>query len=108
MSIKAGLYRAQFSTPGKGGTGVVYLNDGKIFGGDSALAYVGTYTENSSGIRAQVGTNRHSPGVPSVFGADHVTIELTGHASNGVIVLKGSAPQAPSLTFDAQLNFLAD
>jgi hypothetical protein len=40
-----GLYKVEFKTPRRKGAGVVYAADGKLHGGSSAFAYVGSYTE---------------------------------------------------------------
>jgi hypothetical protein len=60
------------------GTGVIELNDGKVTGGDTVLAYTGSYAADGDKFTAFIATKRHSPGQPSVFGIDEVNLTLTG------------------------------
>jgi hypothetical protein len=43
--LRNGSYSAWFRTPQGEGTGVVVLNDGKMIGGDTVIAYTGSYVE---------------------------------------------------------------
>jgi hypothetical protein len=46
------------------GTGVIELNDGKVTGGDTALAYTGSYVVDGDNFTAFIATERHTPGQP--------------------------------------------
>ncbi len=55
-----GLYKVEFETPRGKALGVVNAEDGKIRGGSSAFAYIGSFTENGhsfSGERSQHSTH---------------------------------------------------
>ncbi|MGA3317564.1 MAG: GrlR family regulatory protein [Candidatus Korobacteraceae bacterium] len=52
---------------GKGG-GVVVFMKGKIFGGDSAFTYLGTYQEVEGGLKADVLVQNFDPLVGNVLG----------------------------------------
>jgi hypothetical protein len=96
-----GFYRVRFETPRGEGAGVVMLTNGQLRGGDSAIAYSGTFSQNGDAFTAAVATSRHAPGMPSIFGIDAVNINLTGKSSNGGATCTGTAAQAPGLTLGA-------
>lgn len=107
--MRNGLYHVQFDTQLGQGSGVVHLQDGKIRGGDAGLYYIGDYQLNGGNFSAQVQTARHGAnGNQSVFGIDNVTIKLAGNYTEKAASVKGSAAQAPGVSFSAILNWLAD
>jgi T3SS negative regulator,GrlR len=107
--LRNGSYSAWFRTPKAGGTGIVVLNDGKLTGGDTVLAYTGTYFQNGDRFSASVRTQRHSPGQPSVFGIDNLDLTLIGRSTPTTASCAGTAKQAPDLMlFVATLVPMAD
>jgi hypothetical protein len=52
--MKNGLYRAQFQTSLATGNGVVFVQDGKILGGDSSLYYIGVVSVSGDDLNVQV------------------------------------------------------
>ncbi|MGY3694552.1 hypothetical protein ACVIGA_004632 [Bradyrhizobium sp. USDA 3240] len=100
-----GFYVVQFRTPKGVGAGVLTLADGQLRGGDSAIMYTGTYSQDGDKFSAQVSTKRHTQGLPSVFGVDAITITLTGKSSNGTASCTGSAD---GVTFQADLHRVSD
>ena len=110
MPLRPGLYKVEFSTQNGAGTGVVVLDQGRLRGGDIAIAYLGTYTEDGDSFSADVKTRRHSspPGVTSVFGDDDLEVELKGTSSGTTIDLEGSSQAAPGITFKAVLTHVGD
>ena len=108
--MRDGLYRVQFQTQRGMGTGVVYTQGGKMWGGDAALYYVGSYTQTGDKLTANVMTDRHSQvaGIASVFGIDKVTITLEGTVKGDTVTCNGKAAQAPGVTFQATLSRISD
>jgi hypothetical protein len=104
-----GLYKVEFKTPRRKAVGVVYAADGKLHGGSSAFAYVGSYTENGNTITGVVCSMRHTndPNHPSAFGFDKVTIECQGTAKGEFATFEGTATETPSLGFKAVLTRIA-
>ena len=49
--LRNGSYSAWFRTSLREGTGVVVLKDGKVTGGDTVLAYTGTYFKTAIDFR---------------------------------------------------------
>jgi hypothetical protein len=106
--MKEGLYSVRFQTPMGAGAGVVFLQGGKLRGGDSAMWYTGQYTDSAGRFTASVAVARHSAGMPSVFGVDRVSISLAGTSTETSAQTNGSAPQAPGVSFSANLSWLSD
>ena len=52
MSFENGLYAIRFQTPLGAGAGVAYLENGKLRGGDSMMAYVGSFNETGGVLTA--------------------------------------------------------
>jgi hypothetical protein len=108
--IENGLYVVRFNTPMGAGAGVANLHDGKLRGGDSMMAYVGSYSVKDGKLTADVLAYTHTrvPGMESVFGAERVEIHLTGAATQGTAQLTGTSPQAPGVTLRADMERLHD
>jgi hypothetical protein len=108
--LKDGKYSVWFRTPLAEGTGVVLLApNGRLSGGDTVLSYTGHWRIDGELFEAAVFTARHSPGQPSVFGVDDLDISLIGRAKGGLTAsCKGTAKQAPGLSFEATLVRMAD
>lgn len=104
--MREGLYKIAFETEKASKTGVVFMQDGQVWGGDSGLAFFGSYTLTGKHLTATVHTSRHTEGVPSAFGLDVVQVEITGEAGDESAELQGRSPQAPDLSFRARLILL--
>jgi hypothetical protein len=52
--MRDGLYKVYFETPLGANFGVVHAVDGKIWGGDSSMFYVGSYVTRGNEITAHV------------------------------------------------------
>jgi T3SS negative regulator,GrlR len=92
------------------GTGVIELRDGKVTGGDTGLAYTGSYVADGDKFTAFIATKRHTPGQPSIFGLgiDEADLTLTGNSTPTKASCAGTAKQAPGLAFEAILVCMAD
>ena len=108
--MREGLYRVQFQTQLGAGAGIVYARDGKLWGGDAGIFYVGTYQEDGDKFTAKVSIDRHTqhPGIASVFGVDKANITLTGSSSGGTITTTGTAAEVPGVQFQAILTHIRD
>lgn len=106
MALNDGFYHVQFGTPLGMGFGVAYLTDGKLYGGDSMMAYVGKYAEEGETANATVRVFQHSsvPGMQSVLGAISATLTLSGPVNGDMAQLTGTAPQAPGVTLSVTLK----
>ena len=106
--MRNGLYKVHFITQLGSGAGVVVLRDGRLYGGDSGMYYVGDYTLNGDHFTADVRTDRHTSNLSPVLGVDRAHITLTGIYSNESVEAEGSARENPDVSFRANLQFLCD
>jgi hypothetical protein len=104
------LYKVEFQTPLGAGAGVVFLQDGKIHGGDSAMFYVGKVSESGDNLTAEVEGKLHTnvPPTELVFGVSHTHIILKGKGSGNAATLTGTAKEAPGVAFQAKLTKICD
>jgi hypothetical protein len=63
-----GLWIVQYHGPAGVGGGVVVFTKGRMLGGDSGFAYVGSYEEKGDELKARVSTTHFDPNIPSVLG----------------------------------------
>jgi hypothetical protein len=116
--LRNGRYSAWFRTRQEEGTGVmqqegmgiIELNNGKVTGRGTVLAFTGSYVTDGDKFTAFIATERHTPGYPSAFGIgiDDVNLTLTGKSTPTTASCTGAAEQAPGLAFEAVLVHMAD
>jgi hypothetical protein len=108
--LATGLYKAEFNTRRGRGAGTIFVQDGKLWGGDSSMFYIGRYTEDGDGLSAVINTDIHTkiPGIESVFGVDQLRLTLGGTIKGDSIVMTGRAAQAPTLEFEAVLTKICE
>ena len=89
-----GLYKVEMHTVHGSRRGVLYFYDGKMLGGSSAFAFIGTYTEISSGeVLAEMSTLRHNedPNFQPLLKTDIVTLTLKGRQRGEQYYFEGGA-----------------
>ncbi|WP_213770405.1 hypothetical protein [Bradyrhizobium sp. dw_78] len=101
--LEDGEYAAWFKNPRGEGTGIVFLANGVITGGDSVLTYSGSYKVDQDCFTAVLFTKRHTAGHVSLFGIDEIELKLTGKSTGTTASCSGIARQAPELPFQATL-----
>ena len=108
--MREGLYKVEFHTVHGTGTGVIYATAGKLRGGNSAFAFIGSYVDKDEGIQVKVSTQRHNPdpAFRPLFGADMITLTLKGSASGDMVDFEGAALQLPGVAFRAVLTRISD
>jgi hypothetical protein len=109
--MKNGIYSVHFRTPIGEGTGVAFLKDGTLEGGDAAVYYRGTYSIDGQKFTARIktGTHNRAPGGINVMGQDSVTLSLEGtFDSNSNASAQGTAPEAPGVTITVKMARVAD
>lgn len=106
--LKDGKYAAWFRTSRGEGTGIVCLAHGKISGGDTVIAYGGTYQVHGDQFVATLTTRRHAAGQPSVFGLDEVELRLTGTSRGTFATCSGTVDEVPAMVFEAILILSQD
>ena len=108
--MREGLYWVEFHTVHATGNGVIYATCGKLRGGNSGFAYIGTYTGKGDEIFVKISTQRHNadPGFKPLFGIDMVTLTLKGTANGDMLDFEGTALQLPGVAFKAVLTRISD
>jgi len=106
--LENGSYSVWFRTLLGEEMGVVMLEDGKITGGDTVIAYKGSYSLAEDSFTADISTERHTPGQLSVFGIDNVDLTLTGKSTYTMASCHGTSRQAPGIAFEAIIIRITD
>lgn len=89
QTVKDGIYSVKFQANGRDfGTGVCFVENGAIRGGDAGHAYFGKVNTSGDSLNATLTVTPHIAGRPSVFGP----------IGEFVLELKGpSRPDGPNL-----------
>ena len=109
-TVRQGLYKVDFHTVHGTGCGVVYVIDGKMRGGNSAFAFIGSYMGQGDSIKAKISTERHNddPSFRPLFGTDRITLTLAGREDGDTAEFEGTALQLPGVAFRAVLSRISD
>ena len=108
--MQEGLYKVEFHTVHGTGTGVIYAHSGKLRGGNSAFAFVGSYRDEGDGVAVKVSTERHhsDSAFQPLFGTDRITLTLKGQDNGRLVDFEGTALQLPGVAFKATLTRICD
>jgi hypothetical protein len=109
-SLLDGLYKAEYGINDAFGRSVMCMHAGKMLGGNSAFAHIGTYQENNGEIAAEIITERHNedPYYKPLMGADVAAISVRGRMEGRILRFEGSAAPVPGALFWANLTRLDD
>ena len=92
-----------------GGYGVVVLETGRIFGGDSSFVYIGSYEVTNGIILATVKCTNDRESMQSVFGdMKEFTLELEGKPEYQEFVLQGHLFEKPLMRIRVKLTRRAE
>ena len=113
--MKNGLYSIhvtlQDGRSGKG-SGVIVFRDGKVFGGDAFLFYVGSYSAKDNTFKGEILVQRHTPSpdiTPLFGGPSPVGIGVSGTFTDTSGEITGTALVGKaSQIFTATLRKLAE
>lgn len=87
-----GMYGVVFRVQGRQASGVVVIHGYKFAGGDSGMAYYGTFTDQGSVLNAQVTTLRHTEtGGIALLGADNLDFSAQGQSTPNGAHFTGTA-----------------
>lgn len=104
------LYSCEYGINDAYGRSVMCMHAGKMLGGNSAFAHLGTYVEVDGEIIADVITARHNhdPDYKPLMGEDVAAIKVRGRERDGVVRLEGSAAPMPGSLFWAVMTPVDD
>ena len=96
-----GFFKSEFRVNETVGRSVSYIRDGKLLGGNSGFAHIGTYRFDGDAIAVEVTSRRHNFGVnhQSLLGSDVSTIAVTGRVVGSAFCFEGGSPQMPDAAF---------
>jgi hypothetical protein len=105
-----GLYKVEYGVDNAFGRSVMCMHKGKLLGGNSAFAHLGTYRVEGAELAAEIVTQRHNddPYYKPLMGVEVAAIEVRGPAEGKTIHLKGTATPRPNSVFWANLTRLGD
>ena len=105
-----GLYKSEMKTVHGTRRGVLYCFDGKMLGGNSAFAFIGTYRESGGEVTVEVSTMRHNedPNYQPLFKTDRITLSLTGLQQGEQYLFEGGTPQLPGVVFNSVMTPISE
>jgi hypothetical protein len=106
-----GLYKVEMHTVHGSRRGVIYVYDGKMMGGNSAFAFVGTYRESDGGeVSVDISTMRHNedPNFQPLFKSDKVNLTLRGRQQGEQYVFEGGTTQLPGIAFNSVMTPISE
>ena len=110
-TMLSGLYKVEMHTVHGSRRGVVYVYDGKMMGGNSAFAFIGTYRESEDGeVSVDISTIRHNddPNFQPLLKSDKVTLSLRGRQQGEQYCFEGSTTQLPRIAFNSVMTPISE
>ena len=101
-----GFYTVRFQIDDAVGRSVMYARDGKMLGGNSAFAHIGTYEEVGDEIVTEIKTIRHNPDLTQrpMAGEDDATLNARGSADGKLYRFEGSLNTMPAAAFKSVMT----
>ena len=103
-----GLYKVEYGVSDAFGRSIMCMHKGKLLGGNSAFAHLGTYRFEGDEIVGEVITERHNddPHYKPLMGTDVAAISVRGRTNSNGVRFEGSAAPRPDALFWADLTKL--
>jgi hypothetical protein len=105
-----GFYKVRFQLNEAVGRSVMYARDGKVLGGNSAFAHIGTYQEIDDEIDIEVKTVRHNPdpNYRAMAGTDDATLLARGRPDGDLYRFEGRLKELPGAIFKSVMTPIAE
>jgi hypothetical protein len=89
-----GFFKSEFRVNEAVGRSVSYVRDGKLLGGNSGFAHIGSYRFEGDTIAVEVTSRRHNFGADfqSLLGQDISTVHVKGQALGDAFHFEGGSP----------------
>src|SRR3954447_4380640 len=102
-----GFYKVRFSLNAAVGRSVMYARAGKMLGGNSAFAHIGTYQKEADGtVDIVIQTIRHNPdpAYRAMAGTDDATLLAKGTADGDIYRFAGHLKELPGAVFSSVMT----
>jgi hypothetical protein len=101
-----GFYTVRFQVNEAVGRSVMYADRGRMLGGNSAFAHVGTYQEHGEEVTTEIKTIRHNPdpSYRAMAGADDATLSARGRPDGALYRFEGSLDVFPGAVFKSVMT----
>ncbi|HWZ38209.1 MAG TPA: GrlR family regulatory protein [Bradyrhizobium sp.] len=101
-----GFYTVRFQVNEAVGRSVMYAHGGRMLGGNSAFAHIGTYQEADGEITIEIKTVRHNPdpNYPAMAGTDDATLSARGKADGELYRFEGTLDVLPGSVFKSVMT----
>jgi hypothetical protein len=101
-----GFYKVRFQLGEAVGRSVMYVRDGKMLGGNSAFAHIGTCVKVDDGIAIEVHTVRHNPdpSYRAMAGTDDATLRAKGGPDGDLYRFEGGLKELPGVMFHSVMT----
>jgi hypothetical protein len=101
-----GFYKVRFQLGDAVGRSVMYARDGRMLGGNSAFAHIGTYEKRDDGIDIVIQTVRHNPdpSYRAMAGTDDATLLAKGMADGNLYRFEGGLKELPGVAFHSVMT----
>src|SRR5437868_5734747 len=101
-----GFYKVRFQLGEAVGRSVMYVRDGKMLGGNSAFAHIGTYEKGGEDIGIVIKTVRHNPdpNYRAMAGTDDATLLARGRADGALYRFEGGLNELPGVKFQSVMT----
>jgi hypothetical protein len=105
-----GLYKIEMHTVHGSRRGVLYAYDGKMMGGNSVFAFIGTYQESGGEVSVDISTLRHKedPNYQPLFKSDRINLTLKGRQQGEQYVFEGGSPQLPDVVVNSVMTPISE
>jgi len=105
-----GLYKVEMRTVHGSRRGVLYCYDGKMLGGNSAFAFIGTFQEADGEVTVDISTKRHydDPNYQPLFKADKITLSMKGRQQGEQYLFEGSSAQLPGIALNSVMTPISE
>jgi hypothetical protein len=101
-----GFYKVRFQLGAAVGRSVMYVRDGRMLGGNSAFAHIGTYEKSDDFVDIVVQTVRHNPdpNYRAMAGTDDATLLAKGRADGNLYRFEGGLKELPGVAFHSVMT----
>ena len=101
-----GFYKVRFQLGAAVGRSVMYARDGRMLGGNSAFAHIGTYEKRDDSVDIVIQTVRHNPdpNYRARAGTDDATLLAKGRADGDLYRFEGGLKELPGVAFHSVMT----